>query len=177
MVGEAPPITPRQKLEDLIRLAELCVDLLRQNEEFYAEFQNDQAFAWFSDLLVEHSEIFWSLFGVDMDTVLNEQPPDTWDSFPLFLILNDYLRTDDNLKNGKFHEHLRDLFAPQVVRYVDLMESSIGQSIHKGFEKEKWEIKGNGCATSEDLFWKAAQSVVMKRSLGVGYAAVDNPIF
>lgn len=38
-----------------------------------------QAFAWFSDLLVEHSEIFWSLFGVDMDTVLAEQPPDTWD--------------------------------------------------------------------------------------------------
>ena len=37
MVGEAPPITPRQKLDDLIRLAELCVDLLRQNEEFYAE--------------------------------------------------------------------------------------------------------------------------------------------
>ena len=29
-----------------------------------------QAFAWFSDLLVEHSEIFWSLFGVDMDQVL-----------------------------------------------------------------------------------------------------------
>ena len=28
-----------------------------------------QAFAWFSDLLVEHSEIFWSLFAVDMDTV------------------------------------------------------------------------------------------------------------
>ncbi len=25
--------------------------------------------------------------------------------------------------------------------------------------------------------WKASQSVVMKRSLGVGYAAVDNPIF
>ena len=36
MVGEVV-ITPRQKLEDLIRLAELCVDLLRQNEEFYAE--------------------------------------------------------------------------------------------------------------------------------------------
>ena len=25
--------------------------------------------------------------------------------------------------------------------------------------------------------WKSAQSIVMKRSLGVGYAAVDNPIF
>ena len=43
---------------------------------------------------------------------------------------------------GKFHQHLRDTFAPQVVRYVDLMESSIAQSIHKGFEKERWEIKG-----------------------------------
>lgn len=29
-----------------------------------------------------------------MDQVLAEQPPDTWDSFPLFQILNDYLRTD-----------------------------------------------------------------------------------
>ena len=53
-----------------------------------------QAFAWFSDLLVEHAEIFWSLFAVDMDAVLNLQPPDTWDSFPLFQLLNDYLRTD-----------------------------------------------------------------------------------
>lgn len=53
-----------------------------------------QAFAWFSDLLVEHAEIFWALFAVDMDRILDEQPPDTWDSFPLFQILNDYLRTD-----------------------------------------------------------------------------------
>lgn len=29
-----------------------------------------------------------------MDRVLADQPPDTWDSFPLFQILNDYLRTD-----------------------------------------------------------------------------------
>jgi hypothetical protein len=36
MVGEVV-IPPSKKLEDLIRLAELCVDLLRQNEEFYAE--------------------------------------------------------------------------------------------------------------------------------------------
>ncbi len=36
VVGEIH-ITPARKLEDLIRLAELCVDLLRQNEEFYAE--------------------------------------------------------------------------------------------------------------------------------------------
>ncbi|XP_015112316.1 calcium-dependent secretion activator isoform X1 [Diachasma alloeum] len=143
-------VPPGKKLDDLIRLAELCVDLLQQNEEHYSEV----AFAWFSDLLVEHAEIFWSLFAVDMDKVLSEQPPDTWDSFPLFQILNDYLRMDDNLKNGRFHQHLRDLFSPLVNRYVELMETSIAQSIHKGFEKERWEIKGNGCATSEDLFWK-----------------------
>ncbi|XP_069174110.1 calcium-dependent secretion activator isoform X24 [Procambarus clarkii] len=150
-------VSASRKLDDLIHLAELCVDLLQQNEEHHAE-----AFAWFSDLLVEHAEIFWSLFAVDMDQVLAEQPPDTWDSFPLFQILNDYLRTDDNLKNGRFHQHLRETFAPMVVRYVDLMESSIAQSIHKGFEKERWENKGNGCATSEDLFWKldALQSFI-----------------
>ena len=53
-----------------------------------------------------------------------------------------YIVISDNLKNGKFHQHIRDTFAPQVIRYVDLMENSIGQSIHKGFEREKWEIKG-----------------------------------
>ena len=35
--GDVQIISPAKKLEDLIRLAELCVDLLRQNEEFYAE--------------------------------------------------------------------------------------------------------------------------------------------
>nr|XP_034189159.1 calcium-dependent secretion activator isoform X3 [Osmia lignaria] len=151
-------VPPSKKLEDLIHLAEMCVDLLQQNGEHYSEV----AFAWFSDLMVEHAEIFWSLFAVDMDKVLAEQPPDTWDSFPLFKIMNDYLREDDNLKNGRFHQHLRDTFAPLVVRYVDLMETSIAQSIHKGFEKERWEIKGNGCATSEELFWKldALQSFI-----------------
>ncbi|XP_076760402.1 calcium-dependent secretion activator 1 isoform X3 [Xylocopa sonorina] len=150
-------VPPSKKLEDLIHLAEMCVDLLQQNGEHYSK-----AFAWFSDLMVEHAEIFWSLFAVDMDKVLAEQPPDTWDSFPLFKIMNDYLREDDNLKNGRFHQHLRDTFSPMVVRYVDLMETSIAQSIYKGFEKERWEIKGNGCATSGELFWKldALQSFI-----------------
>ncbi|XP_043063159.1 calcium-dependent secretion activator isoform X3 [Drosophila yakuba] len=151
--GEVIVPAPK-KLEDLIHLAELCVDLLQQNEEHYGE-----AFAWFSDLLVEHAEIFWSLFAVDMDRVLSEQAPDTWDSFPLFQILNDYLRTDDNLRNGRFHQHLRDTFAPLVVRYVDLMESSIAQSIHKGFEKERWESKGINAALNPAALNNAAQAL------------------
>ncbi|KPU74921.1 uncharacterized protein Dana_GF19004, isoform E [Drosophila ananassae] len=147
-------VPPPKKLEDLIHLAELCVDLLQQNEEHYGE-----AFAWFSDLLVEHAEIFWSLFAVDMDRVLSDQAPDTWDSFPLFQILNDYLRADDNLRNGRFHQHLRDTFAPLVVRYVDLMESSIAQSIHKGFEKERWESKGINAALNPAALNNAAQAL------------------
>lgn len=53
-----------------------------------------KAFAWWSDLMVEHAETFLSLFAVDMDAALEVQPPDTWDSFPLFQLLNDFLRTD-----------------------------------------------------------------------------------
>ncbi|XP_065406730.1 calcium-dependent secretion activator 1 isoform X4 [Chrysemys picta bellii] len=127
-------VTPAKKLEDTIRLAELVIEVLQQNEEHHAE-----AFAWWSDLMVEHAETFLSLFAVDMDAALEVQPPDTWDSFPLFQLLNDFLRADYNLCNGKFHKHLQDLFAPLVVRYVDLMESSIAQSIHRGFERESWE--------------------------------------
>ncbi|XP_007893363.1 calcium-dependent secretion activator 1 isoform X14 [Callorhinchus milii] len=142
-------VSPGKKLEDTIRLAELVIEVLQQNEEHHAE-----AFAWWSDLMVEHAETFLSLFAVDMDTALETQPPDTWDSFPLFQLLNDFLRSDYNLMNGKFHKHLQDVFAPLVVRYVDLMESSIAQSIHRGFERESWEPVNNGSATSEDLFWK-----------------------
>uniref|UniRef100_A0A674EN94 Ca2+-dependent activator protein for secretion a n=1 Tax=Salmo trutta TaxID=8032 RepID=A0A674EN94_SALTR len=141
--------TPAKKLEDTIRLAELVIEVLQQNEEHHAE-----AFAWWSDLMVEHAETFLSLYAVDMDAALEVQPPDSWDSFPLFQLLNDFLRTDYNLCNGQFHKHLQDLYAPLVVRYVDLMESSIAQSIHRGFERESWEPVNNGSGTSEDLFWK-----------------------
>uniref|UniRef100_A0A9J8CMB9 Ca2+-dependent activator protein for secretion a n=1 Tax=Cyprinus carpio carpio TaxID=630221 RepID=A0A9J8CMB9_CYPCA len=155
-------VTPAKKLEDTLRLAELVIEVLQQNEEHHAEATHPstggqagkEAFAWWSDLMVEHAETFLSLYAVDMDAALEVQPPDSWDSFPLFQLLNDFLRIDYNLCNGKFHKHLQDLFAPLVVRYVDLMESSIAQSIHRGFERESWEPVNNGSGTSEDLFWK-----------------------
>ncbi|XP_061687297.1 calcium-dependent secretion activator 1 isoform X4 [Syngnathoides biaculeatus] len=142
-------VTPAKKLEDTIRLAELVIEVLQQNEEHHSE-----AFAWWSDLMVEHAETFLCLYSTDMDAALEVQPPDSWDSFPLFQLLNDFLRLDYNLCNGKFHKHLQDMYAPLVVRYVDLMESSIAQSIHRGFERESWEPVNNGSGTSEDLFWK-----------------------
>lgn len=53
-----------------------------------------KAFAWWSDLMVEHAETFLCLYSADMDAALEVQPPDSWDSFPLFQLLNDFLRTD-----------------------------------------------------------------------------------
>ncbi|XP_075967103.1 calcium-dependent secretion activator 1 isoform X12 [Anarhichas minor] len=145
-------VTPAKKLEETIRLAELVIEVLQQNQEHHAE--GKEAFAWWTDLMVEHAENFLALYAIDMDAALEIQSPESWDSFPLFQLLNDFLRTDYHLCNGKFHKHLQDLYAPLVVRYVDLMESSIAQSIHKGFERESWEPVNNGSGTSEDLFWK-----------------------
>ncbi|KAK0399963.1 hypothetical protein QR680_003296 [Steinernema hermaphroditum] len=144
-------ISPQQRIEDMERVTEFCIDLLKENEEHHGE-----AFAWFSDLLADHSEIFWSLYSVDLDAALEVQPPDSWDSFPLFQLLNDFLCSEHSasLKNGIFHTKLVKQFSPLVVRYVDLMEHSISQSIEKGFSKEKWEIRKDGCSTSEDIFWK-----------------------
>uniref|UniRef100_A0A1A8PML7 Ca2+-dependent activator protein for secretion b n=2 Tax=Nothobranchius pienaari TaxID=704102 RepID=A0A1A8PML7_9TELE len=140
-------VTPAKKLEETIRLAELVIEVLQQNQEHHAEAavtssadqSGKEAFAWWTDLMVEHAENFLALYAVDMDAALEIQSPESWDSFPLFQLLNDFLRTDYHLCNGKFHKHLQDLYAPLVVRYVDLMESSIAQSIHKGFERESWE--------------------------------------
>ncbi|XP_047438514.1 calcium-dependent secretion activator 1 isoform X2 [Mugil cephalus] len=137
-------VTPAKKLEETIRLAELVIEVLQQNQEHHAEAavtsSGDQsAFAWWTDLMVEHAENFLALYAIDMDAALEIQSPESWDSFPLFQLLNDFLRMDYHLCNGKFHKHLQDLYAPLVVRYVDLMESSIAQSIHKGFERESWE--------------------------------------
>ncbi|XP_072003104.1 calcium-dependent secretion activator 2 isoform X5 [Engystomops pustulosus] len=123
-----------KKLSDVLHLAELCIEVLQQNEEHHSE-----AFSWWPDLLAEHAEIFWSLFSVDMNSTLEAQPQDSWESFPLFQLLNNFLRTDSLLCNGKFHKHIQECFVPLVIRYIDLMESSIAQSIHKGFEQETWQ--------------------------------------
>ncbi|CAI4226865.1 unnamed protein product [Auanema sp. JU1783] len=142
-------ITPIQRIEDMIRVTEFCIDLLKENEEHHGE-----AFAWFSDLLADHSEIFWSLYSVDLDAALEVQPQDTWDSFPLFQMLNDFLMSEQYLKGGTFHKKLTCQFQPLVSRYCDLMEQAVAQAIEKGFVKEKWEQRKEGCGTSEDIYWK-----------------------
>ncbi|XP_026094916.1 calcium-dependent secretion activator 2 isoform X11 [Carassius auratus] len=157
-IEDSSQASPEKRLEDMIRLGELCMEVLQQNDEHHSE-----AFSWWPEAMGEHAETFLSLYTVDMDTALAVQPQDSWDSFPLFQLLNNFLRTDPHLCNGTFHKHLQDLYIPLVVRYIDLMESSIAQSIHRGFEQETWQSVNNGSATSEDLFWKldALQMFVM----------------
>ncbi|KAM4733969.1 calcium-dependent secretion activator 2 isoform 1-T1 [Anableps anableps] len=153
-----PEEVPEKRLEDMLRLGELCIEVLQQNEEHHSE-----AFSWWPELMGEHAQTFLSLYRVDMDSALQVQPVDSWNSFPLFQLLNNFLRADSHLCNGPFHKHLQDLFIPLVVRYIDLMETSIAQSLHRGFEQETWQSVNNGSATSEDLFWKldALQMFVM----------------
>ncbi|KAM8861283.1 calcium-dependent secretion activator 2 isoform 2-T2 [Synchiropus picturatus] len=129
-----PQATPEKRLEDMMRLGELCIEVLQQNDEHHSE-----AFSWWPELMGEHAEMFLSLYKADMDAALQVQPVDSWNSFPLFQLLNNFLRTDPHLCNGTFHKHLQDLYIPLVVRYIDLMESSIAQSIHRGFEQETWQ--------------------------------------
>ncbi|XP_034443775.1 calcium-dependent secretion activator 2 isoform X7 [Hippoglossus hippoglossus] len=133
-IKEDSQAAPEKRLEDMMRLGELCIDVLQQNDEHHSE-----AFSWWPELMAEHAESFLSLYRADMDGALQVQPVDSWDSFPLFQLLNNFLRTDPHLCNGTFHKHLQDLFVPLVVRYIDLMESSIAQSIHRGFEQETWQ--------------------------------------
>ncbi|XP_061750358.1 calcium-dependent secretion activator 2 isoform X3 [Nerophis ophidion] len=142
-------VDPEKRLEDVMRLGELVIEVLQQNDEHHSE-----AFSWWPELMAEHAESFLSLYRADVDPVLQVQALDSWNSIPLFQLLNGFLRTEPHLCNGPFHKHLQELFVPLVVRYIDLMESSIAQSVHRGFEHETWQSVNNGSATSDDMFWK-----------------------
>nr|XP_036875113.1 calcium-dependent secretion activator 1 [Manis javanica] len=156
-------ITPAKKLEDTIRLAELVIEVLQQNEEHHAE--GKEAFAWWSDLMVEHAETFLSLFAVDMDAALEVQPPDTWDSFPLFQLLNDFLRTDcrgyiatvkRSLTSNLPNVNLPNVNLPKVPNLPVNIPLGIPQM--PTFSAPSWMAAiydaDNGSGTSEDLFWK-----------------------
>lgn len=71
-----------------------------------------QAFAWWPELLAEHAEKFLSLYSVDMDSALEAQPQDSWDSFPLFQLLNNALRNDSKILRFLFIVHTGFLNVP-----------------------------------------------------------------
>jgi len=67
MVINNEHMRPAEKLRYLVVLAELCCEQVEENNEYFSD-----AFAWHSDLMMEHFELFWSLFSVDMDKILAE---------------------------------------------------------------------------------------------------------
>ncbi len=51
-----------KKLDDLIRLAEMCVDQLQQNEEHYAEVSNAMVLLFFNNVTEVFGIFFWDYF-------------------------------------------------------------------------------------------------------------------
>uniref|UniRef100_A0A8C7J8G7 Calcium-dependent secretion activator 1-like n=1 Tax=Oncorhynchus kisutch TaxID=8019 RepID=A0A8C7J8G7_ONCKI len=176
-------VTPAKKLEDTIRLAELVIEVLQQNQEHHAEAavtsSGDQsAFAWWSDLMTEHAETFLAMYAVDMDAALEIQSPESWDSFPLFQLLNDFLRTDcmfhvslpqyihqcwtwnvkGNLPNVNLQIPNVNLQIPKVPNLPPVAGLSVNLPTMPSFSTPTWMAAiydpDNGSGTSEDLFWK-----------------------
>ncbi|CBY12683.1 unnamed protein product [Oikopleura dioica] len=145
--------TPEKRLDELVHLAELCIEVHQQNEEYHSEGR--EAFPWFPAAMRDHNELFWFQFSVEMDLILEAQPSDCWDSFPLFQLLNDFFASSGHvLFKGRFHKHLMDVYAPMVIRYIDLMETSIAQAVYRGLENETWRPCQYGSQTTDDVLWK-----------------------
>lgn len=171
-------IKPQEKLKYLIRLAELCCEQVEENVEYFAD-----ALAWHSDLMMDHFELFWSLFSVDMDKILNElssnsaptsasdqatpagrqQRLDSFaagqptlgrstlgsissaqdlfgasnkDAFALFQVLNNHQRKSPNYECRKFRGYLCETFKPKLLRYIDIMESTLTRIVFKACERD-----------------------------------------
>ncbi|CAH8525567.1 unnamed protein product [Heterobilharzia americana] len=122
-----------RKICEMFHLAELCIEVLKQNEQHHAE-----SFSWFNDLFVEHTENFWYLFQMDLFELLDRLPEDCWEVFDLFQLLNNYLLSHSNLSNGRFHQELANRFTPLVDRYIGLMADSIEQALIEGCKNERW---------------------------------------
>nr|CAH8843558.1 unnamed protein product [Trichobilharzia regenti] len=122
-----------KKICEMFHLAELCIEVLKQNEQHHAE-----SFAWFNDLFIEHTENFWYLFQMDLFELLDRLPEDCWEVFDLFQLLNNYLLSNANLSNGRFHQELANRFTPLVDRYIGLMSDSVEHALIDGFKNERW---------------------------------------
>nr|CDS27885.1 calcium dependent secretion activator 1 [Hymenolepis microstoma] len=132
------------RLRNLLRLSEICIDTLQQNDDYFAK-----SFIWYGDLFVEHSENFLSLFQMDMSDVLDNIPADSWGVFQIFQFLNGCLLNSETLANGQFHSALLDRFAPIVENYLSLMETSITKFLVAGIEKETWVPLSDGGTQTE----------------------------
>lgn len=81
-------------------IGSICKSTMRQHAVKVSEIHLgqslhlSQAFSWWPELMAEHAETFLSLYQAEMDAALQVQPVDSWNSFPLFQLHNNFLQTD-----------------------------------------------------------------------------------
>merc|ERR1719209_1640071 len=99
---------------------------------------------------------------------------------PFFPIFRDYFWNDMNC-DSPHHYICENRYAPVGIVFssgVDDVDLSLVIGANDTVNSAAEDDPNSIIAGMPVLrVWKSAQSVVMKRSLGVGYAAVDNPIF
>ncbi|OAF70001.1 Calcium-dependent secretion activator [Intoshia linei] len=120
-------------LEDIYSLAE---DIIIINEDIDDNYR--KAFEFYKDMIQEFNEKLWALYTVDMESVLIKTPKNNWIIFDLFYLLNDFIISNENLINGKFHKCVYDLFSAPVVDYIHFVEEESQNLININLEFEKW---------------------------------------
>ena len=93
-------------LDDMIALADACIEFLQETLEHYGEALNV-----YDRMMYEMNETFWRLYGVDMESVLAAQEPGSQDILPLFHKLNAYFYEEQELRYGKFHMYLHQVIS------------------------------------------------------------------
>ena len=141
-----------------VLLAELATDVSKEVAECYVEGKD--VHIWWLKSLSNHLDHFWELLKPYFQQVLDRQPPDTWDVFPIFHQINDFMSYSKKYEyfkifNGSFHIWLCDQFAPITIRYFDLIENNILNGLKRGIKQENWVYIPNvGCSASGDILWK-----------------------
>ena len=79
--------------------------------------------------MVEHAENFLALYAVEMDAALEIQSPESWDSFPLFQLLNDFLRTDCELSRCERPAHSDPFVSPLCSTFTSMFSVSLSLSL------------------------------------------------
>lgn len=120
-------------LDDMIQLADACIEFLQETLEHYGEALNV-----YDRMMYEMNETFWRLYGVDMESVLVTHESGSRDILPLFHKLNAYFYEEQELRYGKFHMHLHQVFAPHIVSYLEKEESTLREELEDALERETW---------------------------------------
>ncbi|KAL5265118.1 hypothetical protein ACHWQZ_G006007 [Mnemiopsis leidyi] len=142
-------------LDDMMELADACIEFLQETLEHYGEALNV-----YDRMMYEMNEQFWCLYGVDMESVLGKQESGTRAILPLFHKLNAYFYEEQELRYGKFHMHLHKVFAPHIVSYLEKEEATLREELDDALERETWLNENCTEISLQDFSCCAVQDIV-----------------